>query len=635
MIEQRVSEIDLTAIISGTTYTPSPEFWEDEVMYFLLVDRFSNGQEDGCRDTAGNVVRRATPRYTPPDNGNAVGSPASAEAWGEAGKHWVGGTIEGLRSKIGYLQRMGVTAVWISPIFKQVAGSESYHGYGIQNFLDVDPHFGTRDQLKALVGEAHDAGIRVILDIVLNHTGDVFDYTPDRYWTERDGKWYLDPRWDGHPYAVTGFRGSNGHPFLPFGPVDLGQYPWAWPDAAVWPAEFQQPGTFNCSGRIQDWDYFPEYLDGDFYGLKDIHHGIRGMKPNNNEEDPGKYTPSAALIALCEVYKFWIAFLDIDGYRVDTVKHMDLGATRFFCGAIHEFAERLNKSRFYLIGEITGGRERAFDTRSVTGLNAALGIDDVQDKLEYVTKGYRNANDYFDLFRNSADLDIESHRWFRDTVITQLDDHDQVRKGNSKARFCSGDDTNKRLVLAAIALNALTLGIPCIYYGTEQTFDGAGDGDSSDRYIRESMFGGNFGAFRSKDLHFFDETQQVYMETAKILGVRRQNAALRRGRQYLREISGDGVHFGYPSMVGSVMRSVIPWSRIYNNMETLVAINNDVSASRTAWVTIDNDLHQVGETLTCLYSSDPAQIGSRVNIVTMNGKAVSLTVPPGGVVIFT
>src|SRR5205814_8082182 len=142
-----------------------------------------------------------------------------------------------------------------------------------------------------------------------------------------------------------------------------------------------------------------------------------------------------------------------------------------------------------------------------TGLDAPLGIADVQDKLEYVTHGRRNAADYIGLFRNSAELEVDSHRWFRDKVVTQLDDHDQLRKGNNKARFCAGGGGNDQLVLAAIALNALTLGITCIYYGTEQRFVGDGSGDGADRYIREAMCGGEYGALRSRDRHFFNESQ--------------------------------------------------------------------------------------------------------------------------------
>ena len=133
-------------------------------------------------------------------------------------------------------------------------------------------------------------------------------------------------------------------------------------------------------------------MQGDFFDLKDIHLGT-GVVDD--------YTPSPALWNLCQVYKSWIAYTDVDGFRVDTVKHMDPGATRFFTSVIHEFTQSIGKENFYLIGEITGGRERAFTTLETTGMDAALGIDDVPDKLEYLVKGYRNAWEYFDLFRNS------------------------------------------------------------------------------------------------------------------------------------------------------------------------------------------------------------------------------------------
>lgn len=90
-----------------------------------------------------------------------------------------------------------------------------------------------------------------------------------------------------------------------------------------------------------------------------------------------------------------------------------------------------------------------------------------------------------------------------------------------------------------LALNATTLGIPCIYYGSEQLFDGEGGGDAADRFIRESMFGGKFGAFRSRGRHFFiEDNQHVYQELSKIHKLRSQQLTLRRGRQFLRPISG-------------------------------------------------------------------------------------------------
>lgn len=615
MNPKSVREIDWQQL-RQKQFHPSPIAWEDEVLYFLMLDRFSDGKEDRYFDNDGNLVVNGT---TPLFNFETDPWSAPFNAWDAAGSGWCGGKLNGLKSKLGYLKRLGITAVWISPIFKQVAFQATYHGYGVQNFLEVDPHFGSREDLRDLVSTAHSMGIRVILDIILNHTGDVFSYNADRYWDP--GATAPDPRWDGNPYKVAGFNDAAGQPVIPFGPVDLNAHPAVWPDGAVWPAEFQEPGVFTCGGRINNWDYPPEFLDGDFFDLKDVNLG------DGTVDD---FAPSSALRTLAEIYKYWIAFADLDGYRVDTVKHMDPGATRYFASVIHEFAQSIGKENFYLIGEITGGRDRAFTTLEETGLDAALGIDDIPDKLEYLVKGYRDPESYFSLFRNSMLVHKESHVWFRNRVVTMFDDHDQVRKGNNKARFCAGE-SGWRVVLNALALNCCSIGIPCIYYGTEQTFNGSGP---SDRYLRECMFGGAFGSFQSRNRNFFHEQIFVFQELAKILAIRRNKIALRRGRQYLREISGDGVNFGIPEMLGSEIRSVVPWSRILDSSEIVCAINTDYDNARTAWVTIDNGLHQTGDQFTCLYSTNALQIGTLLPIEARNGKAVQLTVPAAGFVIF-
>ena len=616
MSEQSLKNLDF-ASLCNRSFFPSPAAWEDQVLYFLMLDRFSDGREKGCRGNNGKkVAGGATPLFQPTDAGNAVQTPEDVARWRDAGGRWVGGTLKGLTSKIGYLQRLGVTAIWVSPIFKQIAFQETYHGYGIQNFLDVDPHFGTREDLKKLVETAHKHGIRVILDIILNHSGNVFGYDADRYPTP-DG--FMDPRWDGRPYAVNGFHDKTGLPGIPFQPAAA-----VGPDDAIWPAEFRQPNFYSCKGRISNWDYDPEFREGDFCDLKDILLGQGTLDA---------YQSSDALRSLCQVYKFWIAYADIDGFRVDTVKHMDPGATRFFTSVIHEFAQRIGKENFYLIGEITGGRKLAFDILEQTGLDAALGIDDIPDKLEYLVKGYRDPGEYFDLFRNSLLVQKESHVWFKNKVVTVFDDHDQVRKGQNKARFCAGGEASRKMALNVLALNATTLGIPCIYYGTEQCFDGAGD---NDRYIREAMFGGEFGAFRSHKRHCFDEDAPIYRELAKILVIRREKIALRRGRQYLREISGDGENFGLPRMLGGEIRSIVPWSRIFDDGEMLLAINTDPAGARTAWAIVDSSLHVAGDMLKCLYSTDPARVGEMLEIreVRSNLKAVRMTVPAAGFVIY-
>jgi glycosidase len=269
MVKQ-LADIDWAAVLNGP-FRPSPTNWSDEVLYFLLVDRFSDGREAGYRDVDGVEVAGETPPYSPADGGNAIGTDDRAAEWREAGGTWAGGTLAGVRSKLGYIKRLGVTALWISPVLRQRPNTNDYHGYGIQNFLEVDPNFGSADDLRDLVREAHALNIYVILDVVFNHTGDVFGYQADRYDTvdPQTGAHFIDPRWDGRPYQVAGWRDAAGHAIVPIDqPVPSDHL-----DEAVWPTELQSMSTFTRRGRISGWDNDPEYREGDFFGYKDVHHG--------------------------------------------------------------------------------------------------------------------------------------------------------------------------------------------------------------------------------------------------------------------------------------------------------------------------------------------------------------------------
>ena len=190
-LEKSVADINYTSLASARSgkYHASPITWEDEVLYFLMLDRFSNGKENNFHD---NQNKKVTTGQIPLFSFTDDAYTADRSTWYEDGGKWCHGTLKGLQSKLGYLSRLGVTAIWISPIFKQVGkhlneytgsvdNNNSYHGYGVQNFLDVDPNFGTRQDLRDLVDTAHSLKIRVILDIILNHSGDVFGYAADRY----------------------------------------------------------------------------------------------------------------------------------------------------------------------------------------------------------------------------------------------------------------------------------------------------------------------------------------------------------------------------------------------------------------------------------------------------------------------
>ena len=207
-----INDIPWMEILKQNHYHPSPGDWSDQVIYFLLIDRFSNDEEDGYKDASGQIVQGSTPMFSPGDANNAVQTEADAQNWEDAGTQWLGGTLKGIQSKLGYVKRLGVTALWISPVLRQRPDVDDHHGYGTQNFLEVDAHFGTAQDFKELVAAAHDAGLYVILDVILNHSADVFQYDTVDPNTGQPAV----PVWTGSTYPVTGWRDPNGVPSLPF-----------------------------------------------------------------------------------------------------------------------------------------------------------------------------------------------------------------------------------------------------------------------------------------------------------------------------------------------------------------------------------------------------------------------------------
>ncbi|MDR8392390.1 alpha-amylase family glycosyl hydrolase [Aliifodinibius sp. S!AR15-10] len=590
-------DIDLKELTRNREYYPSPEEWEEQILYFLITDRFSTGEEKNL--------------YNPErDYENALRDENTKKRWLKYGTKWNGGTLKGIKSKIDYLAELGVTAIWISPIFKQVSFEETYHGYGIQNFLDVDPHFGTKAELKQLAEEVHSHNMYFILDIILNHAGNVFQY--------ENGT----PNYDGNVFPIKAFLDENGKPAIRPDPVEVDTLYEAWPDGGIWPIELMSPDAFTRKGQIVDWDRYPEYTEGDFLALKNIYTG-------NGEFD--EFHPSEALKILTECYKYWIAYADIDGFRLDTVKHLEPGATRYFVREIHEFTKTIGKNNFYVIGEITGGFEFAIETLDKTGVDAALGINQIPEKLENVAKGYLNPVDFFDLFKNSELLGEDEYRWYKDNVVVMFDDHDMVAQ-TGHSRFCA-DKKTAPLLLNALFLNLMSPGIPCIYYGTEQGFDGSGD---HDKYVRETMFEGKFGAFRTVNRHFFNVHNPIFRELSKMIKIRKENLTLRQGRVYQRAVSYKGVEFELPHKLDETRHTgVIVWSRIFSTEEIVLACNCDLENDRNIYVVIDSGLHMPGSVFECIYSTESSQESHEVEVEELVGKnVIRFRVPRSGSVAY-
>ena len=569
-------------------YHPSPADWRDETLYFLLPDRFSDGQE------------QSRPLLDRRDLTSARPAPPGGESWrwnrwAQSGaERWQGGTLRGIRSKLGYLKNLGVTAIWIGPVFKQRGHLDTYHGYGIQDFLDVDPHFGDRRDLVELVADAHASGLRIILDIIFNHSGSNWLYPP-----ETPGG-PLMPRYTTGHYPFGSWRGERGQPVARIQSGEDG----------VWPVElthvegYTRAGAGDLGAGDLD-DPQAEHRRSDFFDLR------------NFQLDGGR-----ALGDLARCYKYWMALTDCDGFRIDTLKHVSFDEAHRFCGSIKEYAANLGKSDFFLVGEVAGGdynEDRYLDVIGMN-LNAALDIGEMRMSLNGVAKGLDAPSRYFNGF-DPGHAVMGSHRSLGRRHVSILDDHDHVF--GSKLRF-SSEAASDHQVAAGVILQLFTLGIPCVYYGTEQALAGPEasermwlpDWGRSDRYLREAMFGPahprkhgrdslvslpdsldtslpGFGPLGTAGQHCFDEANPVYLRIAAACEARKRYPVLRCGRQYLRPVAELGTENFRDAGAGELAA----WSRILDDEEALCVVNANGREERGARVLVDADLNPPGSAM--------------------------------------
>jgi glycosidase len=569
-------------------YHPSPVDWRDEVLYFLLVDRFSNGNE-----TPEMLLDRDNLAHARPQGPG--GEPWRWDRWAQSGNdHFQGGTLAGVKSKLGYLKKLGVTAIWISPVFKQRGHIDSYHGYGVQDFLDVDPRFGTRKDLVSLVDKAHERGMRVLLDIIFNHSGSNWDYPAD----PPDKPPYLS--FPGR-YSPGLWKDADGRTAPGMSLQSAGT------DDAVWPAELMDPECYTRAGHGS--------LDDN-----EINNPVAEHKRTDFEDLRDFNLPAAGTLnTLASCYKYWIALTDCDGFRIDTLKHVSMEEARNFCGTIKEFAANVGKCNFFLVGEVAGGdvlQSKYLDALE-RNMNAVLDIGDMRLVLNAAAKGLIPGLDFFGGFH--ADRSMGSHRNLGNRHVTILDDHDHVN--GRKVRFSADvpEASRDRQIVAGTALQLLSLGIPCIYYGTEQAFAGPELSErewlpeygGSDRYLREAMFGPahprkrgrrgllpgeagidtgmpGFGPFGTCGHHCFDVRYPAYVRIAALAAIRKAYPALRHGRQYYRPIRAPGSTG--PFAYGDA-GSIVAWSRILDDEEILCVLNAHGTETRGAGILVDYDLN--------------------------------------------
>ena len=311
---------------------------------------------------------------------------------------------------------------------------------------------------------------------------------------------------------------------------------------------------------------------------------------------------------------------------------------RNFCGAIKEFAGNLGKANFLLVGEVAGSDGDADRYRRVIGqnLNATLDIGEMRRVLHGVAKGLLAPGAYLNL-GHIWDDQLGSHRDSGTRHVWVLDDHDHV--SGEKIRF-STDAASEWQVVAGVALQLFTLGIPCIYYGTEQALAGPERAvrdqflpdfrpdTETDRYLREAMFGPlqprgdgrsglstdnfgldvtlpGFGPFGTVGQHCFDPASPAYVRIAALAAVRQRFPVLRSGRQYQRQVSNFARPFTFPGA-----GELIAWARLLDDEEALCIVNGHGSERRGGDVVVDARLNaRPGASMMVVANTEQAATG--------------------------
>ena len=529
---------------------PSPADWRDHWIYFLMIDRFNN--------PAG------PPRHLPFD-----------ARFGE----FQGGTLRGIRDKLGYIKSLGAGAVWITPVFQNPISQQSaYHGYGFQNLLKIDPRFGTEQDLQDLVDEAHARGLYVILDIVINHAGDVFAY---------QGFGAQAPFQD-FPYSIR-WRRADGSAKEEWrvAPGDLQGDPELTEDAAVFPDELRDNRAFRRQGTA-----FGEV--GDFFSLKELATDFGQTTAERGFE----FTVRNTLIS---AYQYVIAKFDVDGFRIDTLKHVERDFARVFGNAMREFALSIGKKNFFTFGEVFDNEEKLaqYTGRFASDPDDLVGVDATLDfplffTLPGVLKGFSPPSALAGLYQHRKDVQtgrtgggvlISTHGEASQFFTTFLDNHDQ----RSRFRFEMPGDPSRfddQVSMGVGCLYAL-LGIPVLYYGTEQGLHGAGD---SDENVREALWG---------KPNAFDTNTPFFLAVQAIASMRASLPALRYGRQYFRPISGSGVEFG----ISGGAPGIVSFSRILNDSELVILANTFTNSGFTGFAVVDFALNPDGFQFALRYSN--------------------------------
>ncbi|MEV6301828.1 pullulanase-type alpha-1,6-glucosidase [Actinoplanes sp. NPDC051861] len=511
----------------------SDEPAKNEQFYFVLPDRFANG--DTRNDKGGLSGDRLSTGHDPADKG-----------------FYHGGDLKGVIDRLDYIQGLGTTAIWLAPVFKnrpvQGTGSDvsaGYHGYWITDFTQVDPHFGTNADLKRLVKLAHQRGLKIYLDIIVNHTADVIKYAEDEYtYIDKSDSPYVDT--DGQPFEDRNYASSSDFPS-----TNASSYPYTPTFNEKSDKSVKVPGWLNDVNMYHnrgDSTFAGENSEyGDFFGLDDL------------------FTERPEVVrGMTEIYADWIRDTGIDGYRLDTVKHSNLEFWQQWAPGIEKAADRAGKDDFFMFGEVYSADQEIQSTYVRRGgLPATLDFSFQEAARGFVT-GNSPASALSALY---AKDDLYTARdTGADRLPTFLGNHDMGRIGSFIAAAATADTQLKRDQLAH-ELMFLTRGQPVVYSGDEQGFTGPG----GDKDARQDLFASKSADYLDDDLIGTDSTHAVdnyntshpvYRTVAALAKLRKANPALVNGVQVTR--------------YGAEGQGVFAASRIDTKSRTeyVVAVNN-------------------------------------------------------------
>ncbi|RSV38648.1 alpha-amylase [Sphingomonas sp. ABOLE] len=494
------------------TYRDRPP--EDEVLYFLLPDRFDNG--DTANDRGGLSGDRLVTGFDPASKG-----------------FYHGGDLKGVLNRLDYIQALGATAIWVGPIFKNKPvqgpkGQESagYHGYWITDFTQVDPHFGTNVEFKALVDAAHKRGIKVYMDIVVNHTADVIQYRECGDCSYRSRADYPYSRKGGVAGAAInpGFAGDGDHSDANFAKLvrpDYAYTPYV-PEAErnvkvpAWlndPIYYHNRGNSTFAGESSTM--------GDFVGLDDL------------------MTEHARVVAgMIAIFGGWIDRFGIDGFRIDTARHVNPAFWQAFVPAMLARAKARGIPNFHIFGEVADPEVAALARHTRVDTFPAV-LDFAFNQAVIDVAGGKGTDRLAKVF--AADVLYEGGEKTAHRLPTFVSNHDAgraatfIQQANPKI---SHAELLQRVQLAQ-AMLLLLRGVPTIYSGDEQGFVS----DGNDQDAREDLFGSMVASYNDNHLLGTDATtatpsfntaNPLFREIAALARLRTSHPALTRGRQVTR-----------------------------------------------------------------------------------------------------